>query len=250
VTVQNRARSGLSHLVRATQQAVRGVLDLVYPPRCVACGADVPQPDEALCEACSSKIPASNYCRCAECGRELPVVESGCPDCGGEADFVWTAAPYKTVAPALHAMKYRGRDTLAAFLTRAFDFSAMARAGLSGFNFIAPVPLHSSRLRERGFNQSAVIAREISDGLGVPVRDDLLRRIRRTSAQAKLARTERGLNVSGVFASKSDESLEGRRVLVCDDVVTTGATVGDCARVLRNMGADAVGAVAIAHVDL
>ncbi|MFN8593927.1 MAG: phosphoribosyltransferase family protein [Thermomicrobiales bacterium] len=115
-----------------------------------------------------------------------------------------------------------------------------------GFDLLVPVPLHRSRLKERGFNQALVIAGELERTLLIPVAD-CLARTRRTNAQAQLAAHERSSNVADAFAVIDPDAVRGAAVLLIDDVVTTGATLGACADVLRQAGARAVSAATLAR---
>jgi ComF family protein len=105
---------------------------------------------------------------------------------------------------------------------------------------VVPVPLHASRLRERGFNQSELIAREVAAALGAPLAADALLRTRRTRPQVELRATERAANIHGAFDVRSPGLVEGAAVLLVDDVLTSLSTANECARVLKNAGARAV----------
>ena len=131
-------------------------------------------------------------------------------------------------------------DFLAEFLARQEDFPRRADA-------IVPVPLHPSRLRERGFNQSELLALRIVPGLEMPIRTDWLRRIRRTRPQVELDADQRAANVRDAFAVPNGVDLDGTTIILLDDVLTTGHTVQECARALANSGAKAVHVVAVAR---
>lgn len=141
----------------------------------------------------------------------------------------------------VHALKYDGRRTLARRLGE-----MLARSGaevLDGADLAVPVPLHRSRLRERGFNQAA----EIASHLGLPVAD-ALRRVRATPSQTDLPAAKRHANVRGAFAARRRVPVSGRTVVLVDDVSTTGATLDACARVLLDAGALEVRALTAARV--
>jgi ComF family protein len=136
---------------------------------------------------------------------------------------------------------------LARFLARLLA-ERLAEAGVSGaWDAIVPVPLHPVRLRERGFNQAEILARELAGLLGSPMRADLCHRVRETPLQSVLARPERLTNVAGAFHALPGGPAPGGRVLVVDDVLTTGATAGEVARALRAAGAGEVWCCAAAH---
>ncbi len=115
------------------------------------------------------------------------------------------------------------------------------------FDMIVPAPLHPSRQRYRGFNQAELLARELGRILGVAVRTDVLRRVKATSTQTALNRSERAENVVGVFAASKPSLVEGQSILLVDDVLTTGATMRDASRVLQNNGARRVAVVVAAR---
>jgi len=119
--------------------------------------------------------------------------------------------------------------------------------GSDPFDLIVPVPLHRSRLRQRGFNQSALIAREVGRLLGRPVAEDLLRRVRRTRPQVELHASQRAANVRDAFAAVEAPALQRKTVLLIDDVLTTLATCEECARVLVDAGAKTVYVAGVAR---
>ena len=123
--------------------------------------------------------------------------------------------------------------------------SALADRG-AGLEAVAPVPLHPSRRRERGFNQAALLAERLAADRGVAVRPRWLARLRDTQPQSDLGAAERQANVRGAFEARAD--VAGLHVVVVDDVLTTGATVAECARALRAAGAARIGVVAVARV--
>jgi len=145
----------------------------------------------------------------------------------------------------IHVFKYGGVETLAQPLGR---FLALALPRDERFDAVVPMPLHWMRRWSRGFNQSELLAREIGRRASVPVRD-LVRRVKATTPQAGLTNAKRRANVSGAFRVRRGASVRGLRVLLVDDVMTTGATASACARVLKQAGAARVALLTIARVD-
>jgi ComF family protein len=198
---------------------------------CLLCQA--PSGDRLLCQACERELPspASACPRCAlagsgnaECGACLahpPHYDASC------AAFVY-AYP---VDALIQALKYGGQLALAALFAHALD----RRIGAAGVDLIAPLPLHPARLAERGFNQAAEVAKVLSRVRGVAVDAQLARRVRNTAPQTDLPWRERAANMRGAFACGRD--LSGLRVAVVDDVMTTGATLDEFARTLKESGA-------------
>ena len=149
---------------------------------------------------------------------------------------------------AVHAFKFRGRRAMAAplgdLLVEAMD--GRLPAGLPGL--LVPVPLHPRRQRERGFNQASLLARRVARIWRVPVHDDVLVRAVATPSQTELDAPARRANVRDAFRLRRPELVAGRHVLLVDDILTTGATLSECARSLRTGGAAVVGALTVARV--
>jgi ComF family protein len=224
----------------------RAAVDLVFPPRCALCGRGGP----FLCVECSSSLPRALPPRCRRCWRPVPAGEP-CPDCRSRAsalDSVRSAFLYQGPARNLvHALKYDGQTALAEPMTALME--AELREQSAGIDLVVPVPLFAWRRRTRGYNQSALLAREIGKLLAVPVAENALRRLRNTPPQVRIASAgERRSNVRGAFACQ-DARVAGRSILLVDDVTTTGATLEACAAPLKAAGASCVGALTFARED-
>ncbi len=212
-------------------------LDLLYPPRCVACAAF----GQNLCGDCAGRlIAASGPGRCGRCGVRRED-EGRCPDCTGWRDLNGARAAFEMEGPArrvVHGLKFSGIRDLATDMARALSPIVDELAP----DAIYPIPLHHRRHRRRGFNQAELLL----DRLGVPPAPGRLERVRATASQVGLSASERRENVAGAFRYRGP-ALKGVTVAVLDDVVTTGATAGECARVLREHGAARVYALAYAR---
>ncbi|MGE5271481.1 MAG: ComF family protein [Thiohalocapsa sp.] len=232
------------------RQLYRVVVDAVLPPRCLACGETVGEPD-ALCGSCWSSITFFVPPYCSICGLPFPYpTEEGavCPDCArGRAswDLARAVMRYdKHSRRLVLALKYDRTEVAPAL------GAWMRRAGgqvLDGADLMVPVPLHWTRLLSRRYNQAALLAQAIHAGGGPPVAPDWLVRRRRTPSQGRLGPLARARNVRGAFAMRPGRSVRGKRVVIVDDVLTTGATVEECARVLRRGGAAYVGVLTLAR---
>ena len=208
------------------------------------CGAE--SAGDAVCEACARALPNRPPSACPRCG--LPGLDGGCcAACEREKPaYDATLALYDFVFPVdamVHALKYRHRLSMASFFgaalaARAQDFGAHA-------DLILPMPLHPRRLAERGFNQAVELARPLARVRGLPLGLAVVRKLRDIPAQAGLDREARLRNPRGVF--ECDMSLHGQRVIVVDDVMTTGATLGELARTLKRQGASWVGNLVVAR---
>ncbi len=231
----------------------RALLDLLFPPRCVACGAA----GADLCAACLGKIRRPPDPRCARCDTPLDggrVALGGlCRECAAglrtpALDRMIVAAVYEGPArSAIHALKYQGKRRVAVPLA-SLTLAAWRAAGLSA-GVIIPVSLYPSRIRQRGYNQSELLARELARATSLPVRSDLLIRVRPTSSQSRLSWSERQRNVADAFALRpgASHALAGRSVLLLDDVMTSGATVQAAASALREARPAAIYAIAVAR---
>jgi ComF family protein len=145
------------------------------------------------------------------------------------------------------ALKYHGRLSAAPLLGKLLAQTLTQRLGPDPADGIVPIPLHPTRMRERGFNQAIVLAQALAKRLGLPIRKDLLIRHRPTEPQAGLSRAERLANVREAFRLHPDPWVRLKRILLVDDVYTTGATAEACARLLKQAGASTVTAAAIAR---
>ncbi|TYC53409.1 ComF family protein [Rhodobacterales bacterium] len=236
--------------------AARLALDFLLPVRCLSCDRRVSS-EHGLCASCWQKMPFYEKPWCYRLGTPFSY------DMGAE---VWSpraiASPpefgrLRSVAafegPArdlVHGLKFGGRRDLAGPMG-----SWMARAGqelLTGESLIVPVPLHWSRLIARRFNQSADLARAVAGAGGGRFEPMLLRRSRRTRRQVGLSSADRRKNVRTAFTVSDDRlaDLQGRHVILIDDVITTGSTVTACCRTLLGAGAESVDVLTFAHADV
>ncbi len=239
------------------RQAGRRVLDALLPPRCLGCGTMVDAPG-TLCMACWNKAQFISAPHCNRCGLPFELAQDAagpvvtCAACIANPprfDRARAAMRYDDQARNL-VLRFKHADATHAAPGYA---SWMARAGadlLANCDVIAPVPLHRWRLLWRRYNQSALLAHAIGRMAAKPVIADLLVRHRATPSQGRMGRNQRFQNVAGAFALKPAhaDGVRGRRVLLVDDVMTTGATVAECAKVLRRAGAQAIDVLTLARV--
>jgi ComF family protein len=235
----------------ALRRLATALLDLLLPPRCLGCGTTVSAAG-TLCAPCWRGITFLGAPCCDGCG--LPFeFELGAPALCGAC-----ARAHPPFDRARAAMRYddASRKLILAFkhgdrlhLAPAFG-TWLKRAGaelIAAADLAVPVPLHWTRLFARRYNQAAVLAHAIHAAGGPPVGADWLIRRRRTPSQGKRNAAQRLLNVRGAFAVKPGRAVKGKRVLLIDDVFTTGATVGECARILRRAGAAGVDVLTLAR---
>lgn len=229
-------------------------LHLVLPPTCLAC-AEPTTDAGTLCPKCWREMRFITAPCCARCGRPLGPLEGAnglCADCVEHPpvfDRARAVFLYKGTGPGLIiAFKMNDRSYLAPRLAEWLHRAAAPL--LADADLVAPVPMRRRRLFARRFNQSAILAQFVARRAGKAVAPDLLVCTRRTPPQVRLSGRERRRNLRGVFAVRRRRMAEvaGRRILLVDDVLTTGSTVSECARALRRAGAAAVDVATLAQV--
>jgi ComF family protein len=206
------------------------------------------------CLLCERRLGRGRDLVCVDCWEALPPAEPQWLR-GEDSDFqglparfsarfsLWAYSP--EVERLIHLMKYRNRPGLARVMGRRVACACSHRfRGERGI--IVPVPLHRARKRERGYNQSELLAQELAREIGWPLVAEALARVRPTRSQATLSREERAGNVRGAFVVRRREAVQGKRCILVDDVVTTGATANECSRVLLEAGAAEVMLVTVA----
>lgn len=247
----------MSALFRTLHAASRVALDALLPPRCLACGTQVVEPG-ALCADCFGGVEFLSEPVCASCGDpfELPMKPGAlCAGCISDpppwrharAVFRYDGVARDLILRFKHADRTETAPAFARWMLR------VARPMIERADLIAPVPLHRGRLMKRRYNQAALLARQIdrqSDGAPGRFAPNLLVRARKTPSQEGMGRRARRRNVRGAFALTDPDAVGGRTILLVDDVLTTGATAGECARVLLQAGAAAVDVVTVARVVL
>lgn len=232
-------------------------LDLVFPAICPVCDAALgPGRRDPLCGRCWEAIPRLQPPWCARCGLAFPtfarigVADSGlCHGCAVEPPgFAWAraAASYDgALRDALHAFKFGGKRALARPLAELIA-ETLSDHVPAAMDALVPVPLAAARERARGFNQAELLAERLAILFDVPLGSGWLRRTRATAPQTELSAAERRANVRGAF--RASAAVCGRAVVIVDDVLTTGATVSECARALGAAGARRVGVLTVARV--
>ena len=231
-------QSEMDRAGRRTLGLLRDVLlAFLFPDSCIACGAPLPADRRHLCASCSSEL-------CARAG-SLAMPEPAGPRERASAEArVFYAFEFEGAARAvIHALKYRGRTSIARDLARLAAPAALC-ACVTRPDVVVPVPLHPVRFRERGFNQSELLAVHLAASLGAPARTALLR-ARHAPPQARLPRRRRLAIAPGTFRAAEGIARPGR-VLLVDDVATTGATLAAASLRLLNAGAEQVICFALA----
>lgn len=211
---------------------IHAVLDLIYPPHCVACG----QSGAWLCAQCIADMPVLREPVCSHCGKplEAPGLCVACRQSDSHLSAIRSLSPHvPPLREAIHALKYEGARVLAEPLGELLA-GFWPQTGIPA-EIVVPVPLHKARERQRGYNQSLLLAQAFGKHMALPVHARAMARERNTRSQVGLSHDERWANVWGAFRCLTGE-LRGARVLLIDDVLTTGATLEACAAALLEAG--------------
>lgn len=216
------------------------LINLVVPSTCAGCGL----PGDLLCATCRAALRPGEGVPCATCAHPWPVAVRSCPECPPRVAVVRSLCRYDSTARAvISALKDDGRPALAPILG---EMMARVISAPPPGTLLIPVPLTPRRQRQRGFNQAALLAHELAGRWGRHARP-LIRRVRETGVQRGASRTTRIRQVRRAFEMAS--STRPTTAVLVDDVLTTGATLTACARVLHHAGTQAVGAVVVARVE-
>lgn len=225
-------------------------LSFLYPEVCQLCGQEPASPGNGYVGTnCRKKIEFIAPPICERCGMAFEgeiTTAFECTNCR-EGDFAFAyarsaVAAKGTALEIIHRYKYRQARWFEPLLGELFGWVAAPVLLLEHWDMIVPVPLHPIKLAEREFNQAETLGRCLASRAGAPVANDCLRRVKETETQTRLTRAERAENVRGAFAfnTHAADAVIGKRIIVVDDVFTTGATTNACAKILMRHGAEAV----------
>jgi len=217
-------------------------LDWIYPPVCAGCG----EPGYRLCDRCREQIEFIRGNICQICGQPLAKTSGICHDCEISPppyDALRSIAKYEgVIRECIHSLKYENNQSLGEYFSR--ELMTCIQAEDWSLDVVIPVPLSPFRIKERGYNQSALLAKPLAMGLSLRYQPHGLRRIRNTQSQVELTAVERRRNVAGAFQA-APEIVQGKNILLVDDVTTTGATLYECSRALKVGGANGIYCITI-----
>jgi len=223
-------------------------LNLLFPEDCPVCGNRGDRAETfPVCRLCWNTIEPYDGPICKVCGRFLVSPEAlTCGECFKDVPHFEYARGFSlyegAIKEAIHHLKYHSRRNLARPLAELLN-----PLPFEEIDVIVPVPIHYNRLRMREFNQSCLLARELSLMTGIPFTVDSLVKIKDTLPQVGLGKTQRKKNIKNAFKVRDSVSIVGKRVLLIDDVITTSATVRECSKALKKSGAKGVWVIALAH---
>jgi ComF family protein len=228
------------------------IIDALFPPLCPGCGQRV-KANSFFCNECHRSLLFIEPPICQVCGRSFSSKNNLSHICGeclknppsfkaARSVFIYN----EPIKKAISNFKFKGHTNLGGELAKLMFFH------LNGFleeimpQILIPIPLHIKRLRERGYNQCVLLAKKMAKSLKIPCESRLLRKIKSTSSQVGLCYTERKKNVKGSFFVSNPTLIQGKRILLIDDIFTTGSTVNECAKVLLKAKANGVWVVTLA----
>lgn len=224
---------------------LRRVIDFLIPRKCPACGRRLPISDKVICSECYFNLPRTNFHIFPEdsfivrkYSKMIPVVRV--------ASFFYYTTKSESSRIILQ-MKYFGKWSFAEYISRLYTYEIKDSGFFEGIDVIVPVPLTKKREKERGYNQSYHIAIGISEATGIPIITDAIRRVVFTESQTRKSKEERQTNVADAFRLVSSAGIEGKHVLLVDDVITTGATIFSCAGELLKGGVKCFSILSLAH---
>jgi len=211
----------MASLIHCLRVIWKDFVALIYPQCCVGCMTALVKNESYLCTRCFLNLPY--FDASPDQNQRLSLFFSFLPKVVSVK--VYLVLNKKGLAQAiLYGFKYRGNKALAVLMGRHFGTSLVLKGGLKA-DYLIPIPLHSDKEQKRGFNQSREIARGLSEKMGIPIKDDVILRIKQDKSQSKQDRVARWQNQEEVYAGLKLDALKGKSVIVIDDVITTGATM-------------------------
>lgn len=222
---------------------LHNLLSLFYPQSCVACGNTLQQNEHSLCLECMLHLPETHYHQ--EIDNPLQLLFRGRVQVENIASLLFFKKGNQ-VQKILHSLKYNGNQQIGEYLGYYYGKQLAKEAHFQEIDCILPVPLHPKKMKLRGYNQSECIAKGLSKAMGIPYCTDILVRTTFTDTQTKKTRFNRWTNVEHVFAANNPEQITGKHFLICDDVLTTGATLEAAISKLKNAGNPKISIVTLA----
>lgn len=236
----------------AVRTLAQGLVQLVYPPTCWTCRKSIDEHPLSFCPACMKALTADDHATCPRCSSTVgPYVDlqGGCAHCRDD-NFAFDAAirmgPYDGLLRET-ILHMKQDEALTEAVARLWAYHSSEKLKRLAADFVIPIPLHWRRYWRRGYNQSDVLARSMAKALGIPCKSRWLRRWRATEIQTSQTLAGRRENVHGAFSARGLACIEGRTILLVDDILTTGATASEAARALRPFKPAKIVVAVLAH---
>jgi ComF family protein len=233
------------------------MMDLLFPRHCEICLKIMNHKNQTyLCEICFNKIRFISSTACCGCARVFPgaipsIEDWMCPSClrtKRSYDACHAVSYYEgPIKELLQTFKFARAEYLAGTLREIFMKGMVRKLDWENFDFVVPIPLHPRKLKERGFNQSYILAQTVREVTGLRILRDGIIRIKYSEGQTLQDKKARLENIRGSFEIRKFEKLQGKKIVLVDDVLTTGATIQECSRVLKEAGAESVEVLVLAR---
>ena len=222
-------------------------ISLLFPNICCACGDNLHKHEKAICTSCEYTLPKTNF----HLQRNNPVAQLFY----GRVNIHSASALYNfskegKIQNLIHQLKYKGQKNIGYEIGKLYGYELMKCSDFNSINTIIPVPLHKKKLKKRGYNQCHLFAKGLAETMNAETDFDILERSEWNESQTKKSRYERWKNVETVFVLKDFKKLEGKHLLLVDDVVTTGATLDACSQVLQQINNVKISIATIAYANL
>lgn len=244
---------GSSILASNISEFINGITNLIFPKKsvCIFCKKPLLFIEEhEICKDCMSKLMYLSPPLCDICGKPLADLNNLCQECKCSQIYFEKAASVFHYAGLIQSMiyrlKYDGDKDIACPIGLFMSHEVKGRGWHRDLEMIIPVPLHAERLYQRGFNQSLLLSEIIGRECRLDVRDDILKRIRYTESQINFSKFDRIINVKNAFYIENNKSVINKKILIVDDIMTTGATLNECSRILKQAGAKEVYCITVA----
>lgn len=208
------------------------MLHFIYPRLCIGCAKSLLDQEKVLCLVCANELPLTNY-------HHIPENETASRFAGRIKFKHATSFAYFSkdglLQKLLHEFKYKNNKAAGVFMAQRFAYALQKTDWIKEIDLLVPVPLYRSKLNERGYNQSEIIAKTLSLVLHLEIDNLSLARIANTDSQVRKSRAERAENMTQAFSVVRMDNLKGKHILIIDDVLTTGATIESCAAALQSV---------------
>jgi len=224
----------LRTILKSSQPYTEAILNFIYPPFCLFCRLRLDSGVNIICESCWSKLPRIKH---------QSIINNDSPI--SRYLSVWEYS--EGIQELIHEMKFRRKKGLAHRFAAELSKLVLENKIFRNADLLLPVPLHKLRLRERGFNQSLLLAKEVSKKTSIQIDDKILNRVKYTKTQSKLSASQRQKNVEDAFKTAAGAQLTAKKVILIDDVITTGSTMNACAKALTNIGVGKVLGLSVTH---